>query len=67
VPTKGIYFGVKDTSSEFLKIPRQKIALGSKIETLSKSFDLPFKINVDVVNLTISNKIASNLFEDNLK
>jgi DtxR family Mn-dependent transcriptional regulator len=61
--TKGIYFGVKDTSSEFLKyLDKQKIALGSKIETLSKeSFDLPFKINVDG-SLTISNKIASNLF-----
>jgi DtxR family Mn-dependent transcriptional regulator len=61
---KGIYFGVKDTSSEFLKyLDKQKIALGSKIETLSKeSFDLPFKINVDGKGLTISNKIASNLF-----
>jgi DtxR family Mn-dependent transcriptional regulator len=29
-------------------LDKQKIALGSKIETLSKeSFDLPFKINVD--------------------
>jgi DtxR family Mn-dependent transcriptional regulator len=54
---------VKDTSSEFLKyLDKQKIALGSKIETLSKeSFDLPFKINVDGKGLTISNKIASNL------
>lgn len=61
---KGICVGVKDTSSEFLKyLDKQKIALGSKIEILSKeSFDLSFKINVDGVILTISNKIASNLF-----
>jgi DtxR family Mn-dependent transcriptional regulator len=61
---KGICVGVKDTSSEFLKyLDKQKIALGSKIEILSKeSFDLSFKINVDGKALTISNKIASNLF-----
>jgi DtxR family Mn-dependent transcriptional regulator len=61
---KGICVGVKDTSSEFLKyLDKQKIALGSKIEIISKeSFDLSFKINVDGVALTISNKIASNLF-----
>jgi DtxR family Mn-dependent transcriptional regulator len=64
VKQKGICVGVKDTSSEFLKyLDKQKIALGSKIEILSKeSFDLSFKINVDGVVLTISNKIASNLF-----
>jgi DtxR family Mn-dependent transcriptional regulator len=61
---KGICVGVKDTSSEFLKyLDKQTIALGSKIEILSKeSFDLSFKINVDGKGLTISNKIASNLF-----
>jgi DtxR family Mn-dependent transcriptional regulator len=61
---KGICVGVKDTFSEFLKyLDKQKIALGSKIEILSKeSFDLSFKINVDGKGLTISNKIASNLF-----
>jgi DtxR family Mn-dependent transcriptional regulator len=60
---KGICVGVKDTS-EFLKyLDKQKIALGSKIEILSKeSFDLSFKISVDGIVLTISNKIASNLF-----
>jgi len=61
---KGICVGVKDTSSEFLKyLDKQKIALGSKIQILSKeSFDLSFKIKVDGTVLTISNKIASNLF-----
>ena len=60
----GICVGVKDTSSEFLKyLDKQEIALGSKIEFLSKeSFDLSLKIKVDNKELTISNKIASNLF-----
>ncbi|WP_395046632.1 metal-dependent transcriptional regulator [Flavobacterium sp.] len=60
----GICVGVKDTSSEFLKyLDKQEIALGSKIEIISKeSFDLSLKIKVDTKELTISNKIASNLF-----
>ncbi len=60
----GICVGVKDTSPEFLKyLDKQGIALGSKIEILNQeSFDLSFKIIVDGKELTISNKIASNLF-----
>ena len=60
----GICVGVKDTSSDFLKyLDKQEIALGSKIEFLSKeSFDLSVKIKVDSKELSISNKIASNLF-----
>lgn len=60
----GICVGVKDTSSEFLKyLDKQEIALGSKIEILAKeSFDLSLKIKVDSKELSISNKIASNLF-----
>lgn len=60
----GICVGVKDTSSEFLKyLDKQEIALGSKIEFLSKeSFDLSVKIKIDNRELSISNKIASNLF-----
>ena len=60
----GVCVGVKDTSSEFLKyLDKQEIALGSKIEILSKeTFDLSLKIKVDSRELTISNKIASNLF-----
>ncbi|MFV7236411.1 metal-dependent transcriptional regulator [Flavobacterium sp. ZB4R12] len=60
----GICVGVQDTSSEFLKyLDKQGIALGSKIEVISKeSFDLSLKIKVDSKDLTISNKIASNLF-----
>ena len=60
----GICVGVKDTSSEFLKyLDKQEIALGSRIEFLSKeSFDLSVRINIDNKELSISNKIASNLF-----
>jgi DtxR family Mn-dependent transcriptional regulator len=59
-----ICVGVKDTSSEFLKyLDKQEIALGSKIEIIGKeSFDLSLRIKVDGKDLTISNKIASNLF-----
>ena len=60
----GICVGVKDTSSEFLKyLDKQGIALGSRIEVVSKeSFDLSVRIKVDDKNLSISNKIASNLY-----
>jgi len=60
----GICVGVKDTSSEFLKyLDKQGIALGSKIQIIAKeSFDLSLKIKVDNKDLTISNKIATNLF-----
>lgn len=60
----GICVGVKDTSSEFLKyLDKQGISLGTKIEILSKEdFDLSLKIKIEKLELTISNKIASNLF-----
>ena len=60
----GICVGVKDTSSEFLKyLDKQGISLGSKIEIMGKeSFDLSLKIRLNARELTISNKIASNLF-----
>lgn len=60
----GICVGVKDTSSEFLKyLDKQEIALGSKIEFLAREeFDSSLKIKVDAKELTISNKIASNLY-----
>ena len=60
----GICVGVKDSSADFLKyLDKQEIALGSKIEIISKeTFDLSTKIKVDTKELTISNKIASNLF-----
>ncbi|HEY6144573.1 MAG TPA: metal-dependent transcriptional regulator [Flavobacterium sp.] len=60
----GICVGVKDTSSEFLKyLDKQEISLGSKIEIIGKeSFDLSLKIRLKTQELTISNKIASNIF-----
>lgn len=60
----GICVGVKDSSSDFLKyLDKQEIALGSKIEIISKeTFDSSTKIKVDAKELTISNKIATNLF-----
>jgi DtxR family Mn-dependent transcriptional regulator len=60
----GICVGVKDSSSEFLKyLDKQEIALGSKIEIIEKeTFDSSLKIKVDTKELTISNKIAGNLF-----
>lgn len=60
----GICVGVKDNSSEFLKyLDKQQIGLGTKIEVVTKeTFDLSLKIKVNDVEITISNKIASNLF-----
>ena len=60
----GICVGVKDSSSEFLKyLDKQEIALGSKIEIISKeTFDSSTKIRVNTQEMTISNKIATNLF-----
>jgi DtxR family Mn-dependent transcriptional regulator len=60
----GICIGVKDSTSEFLKyLDKQEIALGSKIEIIGKeSFDLSLKIKVNDKDISISNKIASNLF-----
>lgn len=56
--------GVKDSSDEFLKyLDKQAIALGSKIEIIAKeTFDLSLKIKIDDRELTISSKIAGNIF-----
>jgi DtxR family Mn-dependent transcriptional regulator len=61
---KRICVGVKDTSSEFLKyLDKQEIALGSEIEIIEKeSFDSSFRIRVGIKEITVSNKIASNLY-----
>ena len=60
----GICVGVKDTSSNFLKyLDKQEIALGSEIEIMEKeSFDSSLRIRVGTKEMTISNKIASNLY-----
>ena len=60
----GICVGVKDTSSEFLKyLDKQEISLGSTIQLISKeSFDLSLIIKVNEKEITVSNKIAANLY-----
>ncbi|MBD3581685.1 metal-dependent transcriptional regulator [Flavobacterium selenitireducens] len=60
----GVCVGVKDTSSEFLQyLDKQNISLGTRIEVLSKeSFDQSLRIKTNMTELTISNKIAGNLF-----
>lgn len=60
----GICVGVKDSSSDFLKyLDKQEISLGSQISIMSKeNFDASLMIKVNGRALTISNKIAGNLF-----
>jgi DtxR family Mn-dependent transcriptional regulator len=64
VGKKTICVGVKDTSVEFLQyLDKQKIALGSTIEVLSKEdFDASMHLKVNKVELIVSHKIASNLY-----
>jgi DtxR family Mn-dependent transcriptional regulator len=59
-----ICVGVKDTSSDFLKyLDKQEIALGSAIEIVERElFDSSLTIRVENKEITISNKIASNLY-----
>lgn len=61
---KGICIGVDDSSSEFLQfLDKNEIALGKKIEIIEKEpFDGSFKIKLEDKLLTISNKIATNLY-----
>lgn len=56
--------GVKDSSSEFLKyLDKQKIALGSTFVVKEKeSFDDTLLVEVNAKQITISNKIANNLY-----
>jgi DtxR family Mn-dependent transcriptional regulator len=60
----GICVGVKDTSPEFLKyLDKQQISLGTKIDILAKeSFDQSLRIKAGAKEMTISHKIAGNLF-----
>ena len=59
-----ICVGVKDTSVAFLQyLDKQKIALGSTINVLSKeSFDSSLQLKVNNIELIVSHKIASNLY-----
>ncbi|KGO84796.1 iron-dependent repressor [Flavobacterium rivuli WB 3.3-2 = DSM 21788] len=64
VSKKVICVGVKDSSPPFLQyLDKQQIALGSSIEVVAKEdFDHSLSLRVDGKNVTVSNKIASNLF-----
>jgi DtxR family Mn-dependent transcriptional regulator len=56
--------GVRDSSTEFLKyLDKQKIALGSLVKVIDKEdFDDTLTVEIDGKPLTISNKIANNLY-----
>ncbi|WP_298878470.1 metal-dependent transcriptional regulator [uncultured Polaribacter sp.] len=60
----GICVGVNDSSSEFLKfLDKKGIKLGKKITVLEKEdFDDSLTIRIDDIKLSISNKIANNLY-----
>ncbi|CAM1359011.1 Iron (Metal) dependent repressor, DtxR family [Tenacibaculum litoreum] len=60
----GVCVGVDDSSSEFLRfLDKQEIALGKQIKVLEKEpFDGSLVIEMDEKTLTVSNKIASNLY-----
>jgi len=64
VGKKVICVGVKDSSPPFLQyLDKQQIALGSSIEVLAKEdFDQSLSLRVDDKEVSVSNKIASNLF-----
>lgn len=61
---KVICVGVKDSSSAFLQyLDKQQIALGSAIEVISKEdFDMSLTLRLADKLVTVSNKIAANLF-----
>ena len=61
---KVICVGVKDSSSAFLQyLDKQQIALGSAIEVISKEdFDMSLTLKLGDKQVTVSNKIAANLF-----
>jgi DtxR family Mn-dependent transcriptional regulator len=55
---------VKDSSSDFLQyLDKQNIALGSTIKVKAKEpFDDTLTIEINSKELTVSNKIATNLY-----
>ncbi|AWH84544.1 iron-dependent repressor [Flavobacterium album] len=61
---KMICVGVKDSSPPFLQyLDKQQIALGSAIEIISKEdFDMSLTLRLGDKEVTVSNKIAANLF-----
>ncbi|MCD8408045.1 metal-dependent transcriptional regulator [Tenacibaculum dicentrarchi] len=61
---QGVCVGVNDTSSEFLRfLDKQEIALGQHIEVLDKEpFDDSFLVRINAKEMTISNKVANNIY-----
>lgn len=59
-----ICVGVKDSSAPFLQyLDKQQIALGATLEVLSREdFDHSIQLKIKDRELTVSNKIAANLF-----
>ena len=60
----GICVGVNDSSSEFLQfLDKKKITLGKNIKVLEKEdFDDSLSIEIEGKKMSISNKIANNLY-----
>jgi DtxR family Mn-dependent transcriptional regulator len=60
----GICVGVDDSSSEFLKfLDKKGITLGKKIDVIEKEdFDNSLTIQIEGNKISISNKIANNLY-----
>ena len=60
----GVCVGVNDSSSEFLRfLDKKKITLGKKITVIEKEdFDDSLSIEIDGEKLSISKKIANNLY-----
>ena len=61
---EGVCVGVDDSSSEFLQfLDKQQIALGKKIKVINiEAFDGSLLIELDHKEISISHKIASNLY-----
>ncbi|CAM1334535.1 metal-dependent transcriptional regulator [Tenacibaculum aestuariivivum] len=61
---QGVCVGVNDTSSEFLRfLDKQEIGLGQHIEVLDKEpFDDSFLVKINDKEMTISNKVANNIY-----
>lgn len=64
ISQKAICVGVKDSSSSFLQyLDKQQIALGSNLEVIAReNFDQSLTLLVDKKEVSVSNKIAANLF-----
>ncbi len=61
---ESVVVGVKDSSDEFLRyLDKRKIAIGNKIKVISiESFDNSMQIEINNVDLVITEAVAENLF-----